>query len=160
MLLWQRVSGKWKKKDQKQSFADVLQIRCSWKFRKFHRKAHVLESLFNKVAALRPAVKFVKFLRTSFFTEHIRSLLLKYAQVIVHWCSKRKLFEVLENWKLYKVNANVFKRWSFLQKWLKAESCKLFLQKSSILDVWQGLDSHGILRKLSFKNFLASATGY
>ena len=37
---------------QKQLFADVLQNRCSWKFRKFHRKTPVLESLFNEVAGL------------------------------------------------------------------------------------------------------------
>ena len=42
---------------QKQSFAIVLQIRCSWKFRKFHRKTPVLESLFNKVAGLQALLK-------------------------------------------------------------------------------------------------------
>ena len=36
---------------QKQSFAYVLQNRCSLKFRKFYRKTPVLESLFNKIAA-------------------------------------------------------------------------------------------------------------
>ena len=35
-------------------FADILQNKRSWKFRKFHRKAPVLESLFNKVAGSRP----------------------------------------------------------------------------------------------------------
>ena len=34
---------------KKQSFADVPQTMCSQKFRKFHRKPLVLESLFNKV---------------------------------------------------------------------------------------------------------------
>ena len=34
---------------EKQSFADVLQNRYSQKFRKFHRKTPVLESLFSKV---------------------------------------------------------------------------------------------------------------
>ena len=66
---------------QKQSFADVLQNRCSCKFRKFHRKAPVLEWPFNKVAGLK-AYQFVekrlqhpwfhvKFLRKSCFTEHL-----------------------------------------------------------------------------------------
>ena len=32
----------------------VLQKRCSYKFRKIHRKTPVPESLFNKVADLRP----------------------------------------------------------------------------------------------------------
>ena len=63
---------------QKQPFANVLQNNCFQKFRKFHWKTPVLESLFSKFAGLRPAkllkklkyrcfpVKFVKFLRTSF----------------------------------------------------------------------------------------------
>ena len=34
---------------QKQPLADVLQNRCPSKFCKIHRKAPVLESLFNKV---------------------------------------------------------------------------------------------------------------
>ena len=34
---------------QKQSFADIFQNRCYSKFRKFHRQAPVLESLFHKV---------------------------------------------------------------------------------------------------------------
>ena len=38
---------------QKQSFADVLQNKCSWKFWKIHRKKKVLQSLFTKVAGLR-----------------------------------------------------------------------------------------------------------
>ena len=38
-----------RKKLQKQSFADILQERFSYKFRNFHRKIPVLESLFNKV---------------------------------------------------------------------------------------------------------------
>ena len=37
---------------QKQLFTDVLQNRCSQKFRNIHRKTPVLESLFDKVAGL------------------------------------------------------------------------------------------------------------
>ena len=40
---------------QKHSSGGVLWKRCSWKFRKIHRKTPVSESLFNKVAGLRPA---------------------------------------------------------------------------------------------------------
>ena len=36
--------------EQKQSFADVFQNRCSQKFRKFHKEIPVSESLFNKVS--------------------------------------------------------------------------------------------------------------
>ena len=54
------IKGVWK-----QPFADVLQIKCSWKFCKIHGKTPVLESLFNKVAGLKrlhPSV-FLWFLR-------------------------------------------------------------------------------------------------
>ena len=40
---------------QKQSFADVPQNRCSLKFREFYRKTLVLEALFKKGQAWRPA---------------------------------------------------------------------------------------------------------
>ena len=76
---------------QKQSFAEVLQNNCSWKIRKFNRKTLVSESLFNKVAGLEACdfikkrlphkyfpVKFAKFLRTPFFTEHFQWLLLNF----------------------------------------------------------------------------------
>ena len=73
----------------KQSFADILQNRCSEKFHKFQRKTPVLESLFNKVAGLQACnfikkklqrgcfpVKFTKLLRTPSLTGHLRWLLL------------------------------------------------------------------------------------
>ena len=41
--------------------------RCSFKFRKFHRKTPVLEYLFDKVPGL-----------NTFFTEHLQWLLLKF----------------------------------------------------------------------------------
>ena len=72
------------------SIVDVLQNGCSSKIRKFHRKTHLLESLFNRVTVLRPcnfikkklqhrwfSLKFAKFLRSPFFTEHHQWLLLK-----------------------------------------------------------------------------------
>ena len=52
--------------DQKQSFAGVLQTSYSKKFRKFHRKSPVLETLFNKLLHRCFPVKFARFLRTSF----------------------------------------------------------------------------------------------
>ena len=36
----------------KQSFADVLQNRCSYKLSKFHKKKPAVESLFNKFIGL------------------------------------------------------------------------------------------------------------
>ena len=57
------------------------------------------QSLFNKVAVLTPVtllkkrpwhrcfpVNFVKFLRTSFFTEHLRWLLLTYIPINIGFC--------------------------------------------------------------------------
>ena len=41
----------------KQSFTDALQNKCSSKFRKFHMKAPVMESFFNKVTG---ACNFIK----------------------------------------------------------------------------------------------------
>ena len=82
-----------KKKDmldlenQKQSLADIFEYKCSWKFRKFHRKISVLESFLSKVVGLKlyykrlqhscSPVKFIKFLRTPFFTGYLRWLLLE-----------------------------------------------------------------------------------
>ena len=42
-------------RSEAQSLADVLQNRCAEKFRKFHSKTPVLESLFNKVQGFRSA---------------------------------------------------------------------------------------------------------
>ena len=68
---------------QKQPFADVLQNRCSKKFRNIHRETTVLESLFSKATFIKACkfvkkriqhrcfpVNIVKFLRTAFFVEH------------------------------------------------------------------------------------------
>ena len=65
--------------------------RCSWKFRKTHRKTPVSESLFNTVAGLRPATllkkrfwhryvpeNFAKFLRTPFLQNTSWQLLLNW----------------------------------------------------------------------------------
>ena len=48
-----------RKKVQKQSFADILQNRCSWKFRNFYWETPVLESLFCKIAGLKTS-NFIK----------------------------------------------------------------------------------------------------
>ena len=82
---------------QKQPFADVLQNRSYQKFRNIQRKAPVLESLFNKVVGLRLVtllkkrlqhrcfpVKIAKFLRTTFFIELLRWLLLLIALIILN----------------------------------------------------------------------------
>ena len=47
-------------KNQKQPFADVLQNRCSEKFRKSYRKTPVLESFLNKVAEPAKHVTLIK----------------------------------------------------------------------------------------------------
>ena len=81
------IQKKWLHELQKQSFADVLQNRCS-KF--YKRTTPVLKSLFIRIAdpkafnfikkrlqRMRFPVKFPKFLRAPFFTEHLRWLLLE-----------------------------------------------------------------------------------
>ena len=68
--------------NQKQPPEVFYKKRCSYKFRKIHRKTPVPESLFNKVAALRPAtllkkrlwhryfpVNFVKSLKAGLYDE-------------------------------------------------------------------------------------------
>ena len=70
-------------------FADILQNSCPQKFRKFHRKTPVFDSLFNKVVGLKAcnfiknrlrrrcfSVILTKLLRATFFTKHLRWLLL------------------------------------------------------------------------------------
>ena len=72
-------------KVQKQPFAYLLQNRCSEKLGNIHRKAHVLESLFNKALGRqtcnfikkrlqhsRFSVNIAKILRMAFFLEHLR----------------------------------------------------------------------------------------
>ena len=51
--------GNQKLRVQEQPFADILQNRCCEKFDNVHRKAPVLESLFNKVAGFK-AWNFIK----------------------------------------------------------------------------------------------------
>ena len=45
---------------QNQSFADVLQNRCSKKLHNVHRKTPVLKYLFNKVTGLRQSASLLK----------------------------------------------------------------------------------------------------
>ena len=74
---------------KKQLLADVLQNRCSYKFRIFHRKTPVKESVLDRFGSPQACnftekrlyhrcfpVKFVKFLRTAFLTEHLWWLIL------------------------------------------------------------------------------------
>ena len=51
---------------QMQSFAGVLQNSYCYKFRKFHKKTLLLESLFNSFLHRCIPVKFARFLRTTF----------------------------------------------------------------------------------------------
>ena len=54
-----RLQRPWFLQIQKQSFKDDFQNQCSLKFRKFHKKTPVLESLVNKVTD-RKAYNFIK----------------------------------------------------------------------------------------------------
>ena len=103
---------------QEQPFAGVLLKRCSEQFRKFHKKTPVLESLFNKIAGHQPCnyikkrlqhnrfpAKFPKILRTNFFTEHLRWLILDIVILLnILW----QISEVFENKTLWKTFDNFF----------------------------------------------------
>ena len=119
----------------------------SLKLNKFHRKTHVLQSFFNKVAGLRAfnfikkkyqrscfPVKFVKFFRTPTF-KNICERLLLYLHVI--------LFAIHE-----KDTANTMRGWNPLkQTWwffFLENSCDLlFPQKRSIIDIWHDSKCRG-----------------
>ena len=88
---------------QKQSFTYDLQNWSSEKFCKFHRKMLVLKSLFNKVSGLKVCnffkkslqhmsfpMKFVKFPKVPFFTEHL------------WWWLLEEIEKALKTWKLPK----------------------------------------------------------
>ena len=104
---------------QKQLFADVVQNRCSENFYKFHRKKPVLEFLLNKVAGLkvcnfikiRPQYRcfpmnFPKFLRISFFTERLLSLLLQGV------CKGTSLVKILQSchFNMFGINHRCFRK--------------------------------------------------
>ena len=82
---------------QKQSSGSILEKRCSQKFRQIHRKTPVSQSFFKKSCRSQACnfikktlqhmcfpVNLAKFLRTPFFIEHLRWLLL-----ILQWVKSR-----------------------------------------------------------------------
>ena len=94
-------------KQQKQPFADALQNWCSEKFRNIRRKTPVLESLFNKGAGLMACniikkrlqdryfpLNNAKLLRTAFFKEHLRWLLLL---ILCKSCGTLAIIEITGN---------------------------------------------------------------
>ena len=104
---------------QKQLFADVLQNKCSEKFHKFQRKKPLLKPLLNKVAGLkvcnfikiRPQYRcfpmnFPKFLRISFFTERLLSLLLEGV------CKGTSLVKILQSchFNIFGINHRCFRK--------------------------------------------------
>ena len=87
---------------QRQPFADVFQNRCSYEFCHIHGKTLVLESYFNNVAVLKDCnfikkrtqhrcfpVNIAKFLRTAFFTKHLRQLLLYFCNTTLENIARR-----------------------------------------------------------------------
>ena len=89
---------------QKQPFAYVVQINRFLKKRNIHRKTPALESLFNKVLVLQVynlikrklqqrcfPVNIAKFLRTPFFIEHLRWLLLPFTTSFWNYYWKKRL---------------------------------------------------------------------
>ena len=62
--------------NKKQPFAGVLRNKWSLKFPKFHRLEKACNFIKNRLQHSFFSVKFAKFLRIPFFTEHLRWLLL------------------------------------------------------------------------------------
>ena len=117
-----------RKKLQKQSFADILQNRCSLKFHKFHRKIPVLESLFNKAAVLKTCTllrrdsntgffcEICETFKNTFFTEHLRWPLLKLniyfsCRLITYYDRRSRLVQM---WTLRKEKRSEKNRWPLL----------------------------------------------
>ena len=78
---------------QKQSFANILQNRCSYKFPNIHKKISVLKPLFNAVRGLKDynfnkketptqvfSFEYHKFFQNSFFMKYLQWLLLNMAE--------------------------------------------------------------------------------
>ena len=77
---------------------DVLQNRCSQKFRNIQRKTFVLESLFNKVAGIqRGTCRFTCFLMHELGVSHI-SIFVRSASLMTFWNSEK-----LSNFKIHKL---------------------------------------------------------
>ena len=117
---------------QTQPFEDVLQNICSKKFGNIHRKAPVLESLFKKVADLQACNFIIKRLRHWCF--HVNIVKLKTVSFLGH------LRLLLKTRGIFRILLNIYNE-VFLWKWLTGKSRELFSQKSSIIDIWRGLNS-------------------
>ena len=123
--------------------------KCSKKFRSINRKTPVLESLFKEVAGLQACnfiknriqhrcfpVNITKFLRTPFFKEHLRWLLLK---SILH--------KIQRNAELYLVSILLWINWIFLYKkhfykklsLKNPHNLKKMLRKSPVSNDWDAL---------------------
>ena len=121
-----------------------LQIRCSLKICKFHRKTSVLESLFNQAAGLQVCsslkkrlqhrcfpVRPAKFLKIPFFTEGFQWLLLTF-NLCFQRCSKQKplwhsAVNIRVSWKKYllpRKSRSSHRRCSGLQQPAKVFSCE------------------------------------
>ena len=127
---------------KKQSFADAIKIGVLKNFANFKRK-HLFWSLFfNKVAGLKACkfitkglqhrcfpVKFAKFLRTSFFTEHLRWLL-----------ALKKHLPTGVRYLLIKTcsNSSKYHPWIYVKARAKWHSCIIFINIEKVLSLIKG----------------------
>ena len=94
----------------KQPPGELCKKICSYKFRNIHRRTHLLESLFNKVAGLQACnfikkrlqhkcfpMNILKFLRAAIFIEDLRWLVLEILSVTV-----LATFKLVKKYKHYK----------------------------------------------------------
>ena len=122
------------------------------KFRNFHRKTHLLVSHFNDMAGLHACifikkrlehrcfpVNTVKYLRTTFFTEHLWWLLLSFIKRFLIWSQN------VSNWN------KIFE----LIKWILAKLCSLWLKVHFVLPILFVL-TLASYRAVLYKNVLLS----
>ena len=74
------VENEKKKKEKEVTTGGFCKKKCSWKFRKFHRKTPVLESRFDKVAGLSQetltqvfSCEICKIFKNTYFEEHMQT---------------------------------------------------------------------------------------
>ena len=102
---------------EKQSFTDIPQNRCPWKFHKFHRKIPVLESLFNQVAGLKICNFIKKRLQHRYHEKETTEA------VVRRYSSKWVFLKIFTNftgkylcWRLFLKNLQAWRRAAFLRR--------------------------------------------
>ena len=95
--------------EQKQSFADALQNRCSWQFCKFHSKAPMFEPKETPIQVFSCEICVI-LLRTLFYTQNLRWFLI-YWMLMLLWvmgAGFEKTYVVSGKWHVSRVIPRLF----------------------------------------------------